>query len=87
MMKNHNSIILYINKNSSLCCGCSTCEAICSANAIHMELSSEGFYYPSVDEDRCVNCGTCLKVCCFGRQANKECLYGNTNGTVSEKKE
>lgn len=45
------------------CCGCGACEAMCSVEAIHMLLDKDGFFYPVVDEKKCVNCGQCLKVC------------------------
>lgn len=28
-----------------------------------MTLDEEGFLYPCIDEDRCVNCGLCQKIC------------------------
>lgn len=47
------------------CCGCSACEAICPADAISMVLDEDGFYYPWMDESKCINCGKCLKICVF----------------------
>ena len=45
------------------CCGCSACVQRCPVNAISMITDEEGFYYPKVDEDKCVSCGMCDRVC------------------------
>lgn len=57
----------YMNiKNISeqlLCSGCGTCNAICGKHAITMQESNLGRLYAAIDEDKCVDCGLCLKVC------------------------
>lgn len=45
------------------CVGCRACENICSAHAIQMVEDREGFIYPTVNDDACTSCGTCIKVC------------------------
>lgn len=45
------------------CCGCNACAAICPARCIHMQADEEGFLYPHVHTERCINCGRCEKVC------------------------
>lgn len=45
------------------CCGCNACGDICPKQAISFETDIEGFWYPKVDESKCVNCGLCEKVC------------------------
>lgn len=45
------------------CCGCSSCKQVCPKKCIKMESNNEGFLYPSVDENLCVNCTLCLKAC------------------------
>ena len=47
------------------CCGCEACCFICPRGAISMFLDEEGFYYPSIDNQKCINCLLCLKVCPF----------------------
>lgn len=49
----------------SKCCGCTACMSVCPKDAISMEPDSEGFYYPSIDDAKCVNCGKCKRVCSF----------------------
>lgn len=51
--------------NKADCCGCTACASICPQDAITMQPDSMGFLYPSVDKDRCVDCGLCDKVCAF----------------------
>lgn len=55
--------ILYNRKEE--CCGCMACYSICPIGAITMELDEEGFWYPSVDGERCIRCYRCLDVCAF----------------------
>ena len=45
------------------CCGCTACYNICPKKAIIMLPDEEGFLYPKVDMQRCINCGLCEKVC------------------------
>lgn len=52
---------LYTMKSE--CCGCTACLAICPQNAITMKEDEEGFEYPVVDENMCIRCYGCIKVC------------------------
>ena len=54
-------MIEIINKTD--CCGCTACANACPKNAIVMEPDEEGFLYPKVLADKCVDCGLCDKVC------------------------
>ena len=45
------------------CVGCASCEHICPFEAISFTQNEEGFFYPIINEDRCTNCGLCLKHC------------------------
>lgn len=45
------------------CCGCNACGDICGKNAISFKTDKEGFWYPEIDMEKCVNCGLCEKVC------------------------
>ena len=49
--------------DSSQCCGCGNCAAICPSSCITMEYDNEGFRYPRVDQDHCIRCRACEKVC------------------------
>lgn len=50
-------------KSPADCCGCTACVSACTHNAIVMESDAEGFSYPSVNENLCLDCGLCDKVC------------------------
>lgn len=50
-------------QNKVDCCGCNACGDICGKHAISFETDNEGFWYPIVDKDLCVDCGLCDKVC------------------------
>lgn len=49
--------------NKSDCCGCNACGDICAHKAITYNTDIEGFWYPEVLRDKCVDCGLCEKVC------------------------
>jgi coenzyme F420-reducing hydrogenase beta subunit len=49
--------------NKTDCCGCTACASICPKDAIVMEPDFEGFLYPKVLADKCVDCGLCEKAC------------------------
>ncbi len=50
-------------QNKTDCCGCTACANICPKNCITMTPDAEGFLYPEVNKDLCINCGLCEKVC------------------------
>jgi acetyltransferase-like isoleucine patch superfamily enzyme/coenzyme F420-reducing hydrogenase beta subunit len=50
-------------QNKKDCCGCNACGDICAQKAISFKTDIEGFWYPEVDEEECINCGQCKKVC------------------------
>ena len=50
-------------KNKVECCGCYGCYNICPTKAIEMVEDEKGFKYPSVNNEKCVDCGLCEKVC------------------------
>lgn len=50
-------------KNKEDCCGCNACGDACGKGAIEFVSDNEGFWYPSVDEAKCVGCGLCERVC------------------------
>ena len=45
------------------CTGCRACEQICPVKCITMKEDKEGFIFPYVDEEKCINCGLCKKKC------------------------
>lgn len=49
--------------DKTLCCGCWACYNVCPKHCITMEEDSEGFRYPKVNADICIDCGLCERVC------------------------
>ena len=47
--------MISINKKDN-CCGCYACVNVCPKDCISMLEDSEGFNYPNVDKDKCVDC-------------------------------
>lgn len=47
----------------SNCTGCSACANICPRGCIKMLADNEGFLYPFVQKEMCMDCGLCEKVC------------------------
>lgn len=45
------------------CCGCYGCTNICPKQCIDMKVDNEGFWYPKINKDLCINCNLCEKVC------------------------
>lgn len=45
------------------CTGCNACVSICPKNAISLRHTTEGFWYPSVDQFTCTGCSICLSTC------------------------
>lgn len=48
--------------DKKLCCGCMACKDVCPKAAISQK-SDCGFAYPDIDEDKCIDCGRCRRVC------------------------
>ena len=45
------------------CCGCNVCGDACPKGAIKFVEDNEGFLYPSINDDLCIKCDICEKVC------------------------
>lgn len=53
------------------CCGCAACVQRCPKQCISLYEDEEGFLYPRVDKDICIDCGLCEKVCPVLNQAEQ----------------
>ena len=45
------------------CCGCTACMHVCPVKCIAMQEDEEGFLYPVIEEEKCIHCHKCEKVC------------------------
>ena len=50
-------------KDKKKCTGCHACKAVCPRKCIQMISDEEGFLYPQVIQESCIDCGACVKVC------------------------
>lgn len=73
------------NKNKTACNGCGICTIGCPTNAINMVEDNEGFYYPQIDEEKCINCGKCKNICSnFNNSEGNEQAYMAINKNKEE---
>ena len=45
------------------CTACGACLSICPKSCISFKSNEEGFLYPHIDIEKCVDCDLCSKVC------------------------
>lgn len=73
----------------SQCCGCRACLEACPVRAIDMREDESGFAYPAIDQEACVRCGRCKRVCGFQHElscgAADRCYAAATSGVEIEK--
>lgn len=68
------------------CCGCYACYNICPKECITMESDNEGFWYPKIDKNKCIDCNLCEKVCPIINKFNSS-LYEEKSYAVFNKNE
>lgn len=56
------------------CTGCKMCADICPVQAIEYNVDNEGFWYPTVNYDKCIKCGKCVKVCPVKQKSERTTL-------------
>lgn len=66
-------IVLFKNKEN--CCGCGACYSVCPKSAITMQEDEEGFLYPIIEDQKCIQCKKCLSVCAFKSDQNRKGYY------------
>lgn len=52
-------------QDKKICCGCTACLQRCPKHCISLKEDQEGFLYPFVNKELCINCGICENVCPF----------------------
>ena len=69
-----------IAKNNKLCTGCMLCYNVCASDAIKMVPNGNGFYYPQIQAEKCVNCGACMRYC----PVNEDMSHDSVDSYVGE---
>ena len=65
-----NLIIMIQIRDKKDCCGCNACGDVCGHHAISFKVDQEGFWYPEVNKELCIDCGLCNKVCPMKNKAD-----------------
>lgn len=55
-----------------MCSGCMACMNVCGSNAIEMRMDKKGFLYPVINNQLCIDCGKCAKICHINNKPNQE---------------
>lgn len=61
-------ITLYSEEKA--CCGCGGCASVCPKNAILMKKNQDGFLFPEINQEECIECGLCRKTCAYQGEHN-----------------
>lgn len=56
------------------CTGCMACVNVCPRGCIITVADKEGFLYPSINMEDCINCGLCLKMCQSCKEYKKRAI-------------
>ena len=83
---------MIILKDKKACSGCGACREVCPTDCIEMVCDEEGFKYPSVNAEKCIDCHKCEKKCPVinsvncGKEAFKQIAYAakSKNGFLVE---
>lgn len=59
-------------KEKNKCCGCGACANKCPKRAIEMVEDKNGFLFPKINKELCIDCGLCNKVCPIMNSTNNE---------------
>lgn len=73
-------------KDKRDCCGCAACVQICPKHCISLKDDTEGFLYPLVNKNTCIDCKLCEHVCpCINQNESKQPLLINATFNKNEK--
>lgn len=75
--------MIYIDEKDK-CCGCEACVQICPKSCVTFCEDDEGFYYPEVDIETCINCHLCEKVCPMLNQRDAQYPLETYSGRIND---
>ena len=78
--------MIHIDKKEN-CCGCSACASACPKQCIEMKKDKEGFLYPIINEELCIDCGLCEKVCPILNASEDDVPHNQSGFLVQHKDE
>lgn len=73
------------------CTGCMACVDSCAKGALKFNIANDGHVYPIFEQDLCVNCGVCEKVCpvvgkfCYSKSTVSKAYASWSNNVVMRK--
>lgn len=61
--KNPKNLTVQFAIPQSYCMGCAACVSACPTQALELKPDEYGYYRSIINEEKCINCGICKKVC------------------------
>ena len=68
-----------VYKSIDKCCGCAACMNVCPKQAITMQYEPDGYLYPVIDNEKCIECGLC-QMDIYASQGDEEATSRSTSG-------
>lgn len=65
------------SKKKSECSGCKVCGYVCPVQAISFNYDQEGFWYPIIDNDKCIHCNKCRDICPMDKHTTQKLVDEN----------
>lgn len=75
------------NGEKRLCSGCGACVQVCAHHALKMNADEEGFLYPMVNLEKCIQCGLCNSICPMINKNHQENESNNRSAYLVTTKE
>lgn len=75
------------SKKKSECSGCKACGYVCPVQAISFNYDQEGFWYPIIDNDKCIHCNKCRTICPMDKHTTQKLVDENQVYAVFSKDE
>lgn len=72
---------------NKFCTGCGACYNICQKNAITMTENEKGFLVPIIDQNNCINCNSCIRVCPLNNYKNNNTTNPDVFSMVNNNEE